>query len=331
MSGQSKPLPTNTGDTVILATGPTSPAGRNRPARRRRQGVFLATVGLVVLSAVVSLWFLQLDLSSNGGDLQGRFDPQPVRMNYCTSTTATQVTELDPEQAGNAAIIAAVAKRRGLPARAAAIGIATALQESKLRNIAYGDQDSLGLFQQRPSQGWGTRRQITNPVYSVNAFYNALTKVHGYLKMPITKAAQKVQRSAFPAAYAAYGPTAESVSATLGGYSPAGFTCVLRASSASPQAVGRKGVTGRAAKMRAAAAKEAWAGTTRVLSPTTIRFRVTGNQRAWTLAEWAVARASDLEIVEVQVAGRVWDRAQSTDGWTETAGSHPVGVVIRVA
>jgi hypothetical protein len=230
--------------------------------------------------------------------------------------------------------MAAVATRRALPTRAAAIAIATALQESTLRNLTYGDRDSLGLFQQRPSQGWGTRQEISDPVYAVNTFYDALTKVPRYRSMPITKAAQKVQRSAFPDAYAAYAPVAASIAAALGGHSPAGFTCVLSATSTSPQTAGRTGATKRAATMRAAAAKEVGARTARVLSPTTIRFRVpasSGSWRAWTLAEWAVARADSLDITEIRVREWVWDRAHSTDGWTKTTEPRTVGVVITVA
>ena len=122
----------------------------------------------------------------------------------CSATALGTTAVLDPEQSGNAAVIAAVAVDRGLPGRAATIGIATALQESKLRNIDYGDRDSLGLFQQRPSQGWGTAEQIMDPVYATNAFYDVLVKIEGYQSLPITKAAQKVQRSAFPSAYAAH-------------------------------------------------------------------------------------------------------------------------------
>ena len=102
------------------------------------------------------------------------------------------------EQAENAALITAISVRRGLPARAASIALATAYQESDLTNLEHGDRDSLGLFQQRPSQGWGTPEQILDPVYATNAFYDALAEVDGYESLEITEAAQEVQRSGFP-------------------------------------------------------------------------------------------------------------------------------------
>ncbi|BAS09984.1 conserved hypothetical protein [Arthrobacter sp. Hiyo4] len=119
----------------------------------------------------------------------------------CTAAVGTQSAELATDQAVNASLITAVAVQRGLPPRAASIALATAMQESKLRNIAHGDQagpDSRGLFQQRPSQGWGTEAQVMNPYYAANAFYDALVKVPGYESLEITDAAQRVQRSAYP-------------------------------------------------------------------------------------------------------------------------------------
>ena len=104
------------------------------------------------------------------------------------------VVDLSTEQAENATTIVAVAVRRGLPARAASIALATAYQESKLRNLDHGDRDSLGLFQQRPSQGWGTAAaDPATRYYAVNAFYDALQKIDGYQTMRITEAAQEVQ------------------------------------------------------------------------------------------------------------------------------------------
>jgi hypothetical protein len=128
---------------------------------------------------------------------------------------------------GNAATIVGIAVRRGLPARAATIAIATALQESKLVNVRYGDRDSLGLFQQRPSQGWGTEAQVLDPVYATNAFYDRLVEVRDYRSLPITVAAQRVQRSGFPDAYAQHEQNARVVAAALTGQSAPAVSCAL--------------------------------------------------------------------------------------------------------
>ncbi|MFG3686838.1 hypothetical protein [Micromonospora sp. NPDC047740] len=113
---------------------------------------------------------------------------------------------LNDEQTANAKAIIAATKKAGLPERAAVISIATSLQESKLENLGHlgdaNDHDSLGLFQQRPSSGWGTPEQITNPEYATLAFEKGLKQVDGWQDMPLTKAAQTVQVSAYPDAYA---------------------------------------------------------------------------------------------------------------------------------
>ncbi|MFF4807030.1 hypothetical protein ACFY03_02255 [Micromonospora chersina] len=114
--------------------------------------------------------------------------------------------DLNDEQTANAKAIIAATKKAGLPERAAVISIATSLQESKLENLGHlgdaNDHDSLGLFQQRPSSGWGTPEQITNPEYSTLAFEKGLKQVDGWQDMPLTEAAQTVQVSAYPDAYA---------------------------------------------------------------------------------------------------------------------------------
>ncbi|MBQ1031710.1 hypothetical protein KBX26_17100 [Micromonospora sp. C97] len=113
---------------------------------------------------------------------------------------------LNDEQTGNVKAIIAATKKAGLPERAAVISIATSLQESKLENLGHlgdrNDHDSLGLFQQRPSSGWGTPEQITDPEYSTTAFLKGLKQVDGWQDMPLTDAAQTVQVSAYPDAYA---------------------------------------------------------------------------------------------------------------------------------
>jgi murein DD-endopeptidase MepM/ murein hydrolase activator NlpD len=116
------------------------------------------------------------------------------------------VAALGAEQMHNAAIIVSVGQQQNVPPRGWVIAIATALQESELINLgnlgSRNDHDSLGLFQQRPSQGWGTPQQIMDPVYSSKKFYEHLVKVSNWLTRPLTDVAQAVQRSAYPDAYA---------------------------------------------------------------------------------------------------------------------------------
>ncbi|MDG4817000.1 MULTISPECIES: M23 family metallopeptidase [unclassified Micromonospora] len=120
----------------------------------------------------------------------------------------------DSDQVGNAATIVTTGARLALPARGWVVAVATAMQESTLRNLSGGDRDSVGLFQQRPSQGWGTPAQLQDPVYASDKFYRKLVAVGGWQAMPLTEAAQAVQVSAYPDAYAKWeGPATRLVTA----------------------------------------------------------------------------------------------------------------------
>ena len=119
----------------------------------------------------------------------------------CQAGTGVQAITLDTEQAGIAATIAGVAARHRLPRQAVTIALAAALQESKLHNLDYGDRDSVGIFQQRPSEGWGPATSLEDPVYATTKFFAALTRVRGYATMPVSQAAQDVQHSADGSAY----------------------------------------------------------------------------------------------------------------------------------
>jgi len=129
------------------------------------------------------------------------------------------------EQADNAATIAGVGRRLGLPDHAVSVAVATALQESGLRNLNYGDRDSLGLFQQRPSQGWGRPEQLTDTVYASTAFYQRLRQQRNWQAIEVTDAAQLVQRSATPQAYAQWEPQARAIAAALTGEVEASLSC----------------------------------------------------------------------------------------------------------
>ncbi|MDR7082335.1 hypothetical protein J2X01_001623 [Arthrobacter ginsengisoli] len=222
----------------------------------------------------------------------------------CTAVGAGSA-ELATDQAANAGLISAVAVRRGLPARAASIALATAMQESKLRNIGHGDQagpDSRGLFQQRPTQGWGTTEQVMDPYHASNAFYDALVKVAGYETLDITVAAQRVQRSAYPDAYAQHEAMARAFAASLTGQTAADLDCTLR----DPDTAGDTAATQERLSEDFGVLPASTEGNTLVLD-------AEGTQ-AWAVAHWAVANAKALSITEVQTDGQSWTR-QARNGW----------------
>lgn len=129
---------------------------------------------------------------------------------------------LPAEQVPNAQTIVATGLSLDVPERGQIVALATAMQESRLRNLGSGDRDSLGLFQQRPSKGWGTAQQIRDPVYASERFYKALLKVTGWQQMTVTQAAQAVQASGFPDAYAQWEPLATALQKAIAKTFPGG-------------------------------------------------------------------------------------------------------------
>ncbi|MFJ2605957.1 heavy metal transporter [Streptomyces sp. NPDC087425] len=265
-----------------------------------------------------------------------------------------------PEQAVNAATIAAVGTGRGMPERAVTIALATAIQESGLRNIEHGDRDSLGLFQQRPSQGWGTERQILDPTYAAAEFYAHLAKVDDYAELPLTVAAQRVQRSGYPEAYAKHEPDATLLAAALTGNAAATLSCTGQPdptetpSATDAQTPAQDAV--RAALARdfgrdvlqpvgaqvsggAQTSAEPTPSATATAAPDsgerTLRLAVSAKsspakgssdrQRGWQLAQWAVANAAALHIDEVTYAGREWAAGNVDPRWRTVRGAEADG------
>lgn len=291
---------------------------------------------LVVLLGGIGGWAL----------LRSGFGPLPDP-DSCVAEVAGHSVELDLEQAESAALIGAVGTRRGLPARAVSIALATAYQESDLRNLDYGDRDSLGLFQQRPSQGWGTPDQIMDPVYSTNAFYDELEKIEGYRDLQITDAAQQVQRSAFGDAYADHETDARALASALTGYSQAALSCTLQPGSDAEESERRSGLTARAEAMLAAL-EEAFGPALALggFQPGGVRsghspgsthydgravdvfFRpVTpeSRRRGWAVAQWAVANSHRLDIATVIFDDLIWTASRSNEGWREYAEPESAG------
>lgn len=262
----------------------------------------------------------------------------PVVRERCSAVVDGESTSMSPEQAGNAATIVGISVLRGLPARAATIGIATIIQESGMRNLDHGDRDSLGLFQQRPSQGWGTPEQVRDPVYATNAFYDALVEVDGYRDLPVTDAAQRVQRSGFPLAYGDHEPEARLVASALTGYTPGGFSCHLRGVDPRSESGDDENASPTATRLLEASRAQVTTAPASVVAGTDgkgLEFAVEGEdaaRTAWAVASWAVASAAGYDVVEVSVEGSRWTRAESGRGWRTTATGVPAGgVQIRVA
>jgi hypothetical protein len=223
-----------------------------------------------------------------------------------SSSTGTASTHysFSAEQAGNAATIAAVGTKLGLPPHAVTVALATALQESKLINLTGGDRDSAGLFQQRPSQGWGSYAQVTDPVYAATVFYQHLTATADWQDLSVTQAAQQVQHSATPDAYAQWESEARAMASAFTGETQAQLSCHNLVLAPTKQDI-------------ATAAENQWGSGT-----------VTGTHAAaqgWAIGSWLVADATQFGIDSVTVGNRTWT-AESGD-WSAPAGGTADGTV----
>jgi len=257
-------------------------------------------------------------------------------------TTGT-IYAMDPEQLQNASLIADVAMRRGLPDEAVIVALATAQQESKLRNIDYGDADSVGLFQQRPSQGWGSKEQILDPLYSTGKFFDALVKVRNWQNLTVAAAAQAVQRSAFPDAYTSWQPYGTALAAALTGNSLGQLTCRL----GHPGVDLKKGGSGSTPTSLVAVVSQLTASLASDLQVTSPAVTAQGTKvaiitvsglggvgagddsaaehRTATVASWALAHSPE-GITRVVVGNQEW--RPDRDGWHPTSTVAAVGTVV---
>ncbi|EKA62807.1 hypothetical protein B277_00065 [Janibacter hoylei PVAS-1] len=239
----------------------------------------------------------------------------------CRATALEQSVSFRPDQMNHASTIVLLGVKRGLPARAGTIAIATAIQESKLRNLSYGDRDSVGLFQQRPSQGWGNETQLQDPVYATNAFYDALVKVDGWQDMVITEIAQEVQRSGYPEAYADHEQEGRTIASAAERPLP-GRSRVCRLDG--PEAAGRPD--------RLVAAITEQTGQTATADGQSVTVEATDERHGWAVGAWAVAQAKARNITSVQVGDRVWtrDSGDSAMEWGSADAAPATHVVITL-
>ena len=292
------------------------------PARLRARAIVGTTLVLMLAVAVYAIYHV---------GPSGTPAPPPPG---CLAGKGAQAITLDTEQAAIAATIAGVAARKRLPRQAVTIALATALQESKLHNLDYGDRDSVGIFQQRPSEGWGSAEDLMDPVYATTKFYSALTHIRGYAAMPVSEAAQAVQHSADGSAYEQWAGMAGQLAGYFTGKSPHGVSCWY-----TPQA--KAGKANLAGAMQRISATFGPAGRKAVVARVSLtRSGKKGAQRsavlhvrqasAWTVAYWLVANAQDYRLSEVRYAGYVWKATNGSMGWqrastpTHSSGKDPL-------
>jgi hypothetical protein len=225
----------------------------------------------------------------------------------CRVSLENRTYTLSPEQTSHATTIAAVGKRMGMPDHAVSVALAAALQESKLQNLQYGDRDSLGLFQQRPSQGWGSESEVLTPHYAASAFYRRLARIRDWESLPVTTAAQRVQHSGAPLAYAQWEHEARAIAQAATGEIPAGLSCRVD--------VGPTQASGKPLRQ----------ALTREFGPLTLDVPVP-EARGWTVAAWLIGHAPEYGISQVGFADRIW--TASSGRWVAYTG--PVDMTVRV-
>ena len=259
------------------------------PSRRARLSV-LALVGVVVLALAV-VWVPRLWSSA--------------KSHFTADVCTVQGYDLDPDQASVAAtMIGSVTKfRTALPFRASVLVLMAGLQESKLRNLAPGDgdRDSVGVLQQRPSQGWGTPTQLADVRYATGAFLDKLIKVDNWQTAPLTTVVQQVQISAYPDAYAQHEPEAQELADVFLGTTAQGVTCSYPKPSQVATAATVAGQLQRDLPVN---------------TPATTANGVSVPGAGWATAAYLVASGDRLGLDSVSYAGRTWTRGK---GWKADA------------
>jgi hypothetical protein len=255
-----------------------------RSATIRALGCLAVALVLLIATGVGAFWWLRS---------RNLTEPVPGQQR-CVATANNRSTVVDLDQAHFASIITGISVRRGLPPRAASIALATAYQETGIRNLDYGDRDSVGLFQQRPSQGWGTKRQLMDPYYATGKFYDTLVKIDNWENADINDVAQKIQLSGYPEAYRDHEADARILASALSGLSAAGFSCL-----------DRSGTTGDTKGLRSSL-QRTFGNLDDSAEDSVVTIRATGERRAWAYAHFAVANAQLYGVTNVKIGNRSW-------------------------
>jgi len=276
-------------------------------------------VALVALTAVAGLGAFGISRLSNVHI--------PFLTDTCRVYASETVVRVEPDQLTHAATIAAVGARRQLPERAVTIALATALQESKLRNLTGGDRDSIGLFQQRPSQGWGKPEQLQDPRYAAGEFYTHLLKVPNWQQMRLTDAAQAVQRSGHPELYQKWESDAKALAVALLGTETGAVTCQLRERMAQG---GDQAAQELVAELGQDLGKLSVASSQADNAPL-LKVAVGGGARStlgWHAAHWFVAKSHEYGVQRVAYAGKVW--TSNSGKWKDDRKSSKSHVIVSI-
>jgi hypothetical protein len=259
---------------------------------------------IVIIAAVVALSVGARALWNAARDV--------VHPSGCTFADSTRV-DLDPSQ--NAATMVSVVISRKLPERAAVLALGAALQESKLTNIPSGDgdRDSVGILQQRPSQGWGTAEQLSDVRYATGRFLDELVKVPNWQTAPLSDVIQSVQVSADGSAYAKHEQQAQQIADGLMGTKAAAVSCSFD----KPTKVAS--ATSVASRLSAELP---------VTDPVISGSRVTIPGAGWPTAAWLVAHANNYGIDQVAYDGKRWQRSK---GWHDDPSAASTEVIAEMA
>ncbi len=306
--------PSLPGSALLLSPTLGSPV----PSKRRRLSAFakiLIALVLVCGSLVAGAYYVLTTFEP--------LDTTPPPEPGCRLDMADDTYAMDPRQAVSAATVGGVAFSRDLPPEAVTIAYATVWQESAFYNLEYGDRDSLGLFQQRPSQEWGDPQDILDPVYASGAFYDELVEVNGWDTIPVFEAAQAVQHSADGYAYDQHEQLSARMADVFTGALGPAMTCWYDAETVESLRSGQADVVGAEEEMA------------RVFGTDPSSLPLDGEQEprtgdlGWAMALWAVAHAEEYGLTSVSYGDQRWSVSDGVDGaeaWTgiqdaDTAGS----------
>lgn len=275
-------------------------------SKPRRRGRALAAA-LAVIALVV------------GGYVVAQHVRKALAGSGCQVGTGRAAVPLDADQAAIAATIAGVAHRRAAPTHAVVVAYTAAMQESHMHNLRYGDRDSVGVFQQRPSEGWGSRRELENPIYASTKFFQALTAIPGYRTMPVYKAAQAVQRSADANAYQQYQQMAGRLADAFTGHLAHDVWCWSPTSGH-----GTANLAAARTKLAATFGPVAARTVTARADADTLVVQAPTTTLGWAVAAWLVTHAGTYRLHQVGYDGWRWNASAGQNGWTpamETAAS----------